>query len=315
MSIKKTGSKTTGTSIQPSHPLASGDEQCFTQIAQSVDATEEEEDEAADIRAWISRNLRTRLMGAGLLNPNRVVTPESEALEAKLRQEAQMRLDDALASLARRQEKEKPRASEHIFMAAQAMEWVRELRLDAADPASPPQIREDWEKIAEWAGFRDDSLNDTGLKKIRDSFIGYLSLGEAPSLSLEGSFSHFAAELADQTDLLIPPPNIRGIFDRLLASDIEIQRKNAASAADTMMKHFNARAEKSKKPVQIDQKRSRVGKLAFLYSAWVFVILSVIWLSGQDLSELDSDDSSRVLFVCIMPLIAWAGSRIYKKLA
>ena len=253
-------------------------------------------------------------MDAGLLNPNRVVTSEGEALEAKLRQEAQMRLDDALASLARRQRKEKPQASEHNFMAAQAMEWIRELRLDAADPASPPQIKEDWEKIAEWAGVRDDSRNDTGLKKIRDSFIGYLSLGEAPSVSLEGSFSHFAAVLADQTDLLIPPPDIRGIFDRLLASDIEIRRKKAAVAADTMTKRLNATAENFKKPTQIEQKRSRVGKLAFLYGAWVFVILSVVWLSGQDLSDLDSDDSSRVLFVCIMPLIGWAGWRIYKKL-
>jgi hypothetical protein len=76
--------------------------------------------------------------------------------------------------------------------------------------------------------FADGELNVDGIEKIMDAFEQYLMEGKAPSVGLLGAFKRVASWMGDiyrSIKQLGTPINeeVRGVFDRMLASDEEIR--------------------------------------------------------------------------------------------
>ena len=109
--------------------------------------------------------------------------------------------------------------------------WLEELKEDKAVEGAPEQLREDWETIAAWAGFAPyvSSIPVEAHEKFARAVEAYLMEGKAPSVELQPAFQRFKAWLVriyrsmkglnvELTD------EVRGVLDRLLATDEEIKR-------------------------------------------------------------------------------------------
>jgi GNAT superfamily N-acetyltransferase len=124
--------------------------------------------------------------------------------------------------------------------------YFLETMLDvAAGPLATPEIKADGQKILDWFGVRDlDEWHGTDLEQRREhhekwarTFEAYLFEGKAPSVELQGLFRTFRAWLVQvykslknlNADLT---PEVRGVMDRMLATDEDIQ---AAEYARSMM--------------------------------------------------------------------------------
>lgn len=163
--------------------------------------------------------------------------------------------------------------------------WLEELKADAADPNASQQIKDDYATTLKW--FKDNGY------EVRDGVIPvgahemwartgerYMREGKAPSISLQRAFEAFKNWLTDiyktVAGLRAPiTPEIRDVFDRLIASDEEIaiaretQALNAlfdsAAAAGMSKGEFdsyqeqvaNARAEASGKVLEKSMKAVR----------------------------------------------------------
>lgn len=104
----------------------------------------------------------------------------------------------------------------------------------AARPDAPQQIKDDYQAILNW--FKVDSRE--GIKtehheKFARGFEAYLMEGKAPTIELQGLFSRFQAWLTQiyraikALDVTLTD-DVRGVFDRLVATDEEIRASNEA---------------------------------------------------------------------------------------
>ena len=118
--------------------------------------------------------------------------------------------------------------------------WLEELVQDAAMPDAPQQVRDDLQKVLDWFGVdidvtKGDFMPDTVLAAIttdmHEMFArtgeAYFMEGKAPSTALQSAFHNFKAWLIKiyQTLSNLHAPindNLRGVFDRLIATDAEI---------------------------------------------------------------------------------------------
>lgn len=108
--------------------------------------------------------------------------------------------------------------------------WLDELTRDAGRSDAPQQLRDDLAAVMRWLGVDSpDAIGTAEHEQFARGFEAYLMEGKAPSLALRGAFSRFKAWLLRiyraVANLNAPiDPTIRGVFDRLLASDAEIER-------------------------------------------------------------------------------------------
>ena len=107
--------------------------------------------------------------------------------------------------------------------------WLEEMKADAQAPGAPADIRADWERIAAYLGI--DPEIDEIPTEAHETFArtgeAYFMEGKAPSTDLAGAFSRFKAWLVriyrTIRELRVPiNDEIRGVFDRMLATDEEI---------------------------------------------------------------------------------------------
>ena len=108
--------------------------------------------------------------------------------------------------------------------------WLEEMKADAQRPGAPAQIVEDWQRIAAYLGI--DPNVDFIPTEAHETFArtgeAYFMEGKAPSLELSGAFERFKAWMVriyrTITELRVPiNDEIRGVFDRMLAADDEIE--------------------------------------------------------------------------------------------
>jgi len=108
--------------------------------------------------------------------------------------------------------------------------WLEEMKADAQSPGAPAQIVEDWQRIAAYLGI--DPGVDFIPTEAHETFArtgeAYFMEGKAPSLELSGAFERFKAWMVriyrTLTELRVPiNDEIRGVFDRMLATDDEIE--------------------------------------------------------------------------------------------
>jgi len=121
----------------------------------------------------------------------------------------------------------------------------------ASQPDAPAAIREDMQGLLDFVGV--DSLDAwnamsvderrAGHEKVAEAFEVYLFEGKAPSHKLRALFRTFRAWLTqvyrNARDYLAPnkiAPEVRGVFDRMLASDDEIKQVSAQDTFEPLFK-------------------------------------------------------------------------------
>ena len=104
----------------------------------------------------------------------------------------------------------------------------------AAREDAPQQIKDDWAKALAWLGVeRREQIRREHHEKWARGWEAYLLEGKAPSLDLVRPFARIRAWLLsiykDVKNLRVElDPEIRGVFDRMLATDEQIARTSAA---------------------------------------------------------------------------------------
>lgn len=104
----------------------------------------------------------------------------------------------------------------------------------AGQPDAPQQIKDDYAQILKWFGVdAREGIKTEHHEKFARGFEAYLMEGKAPNLELQGLFSRFQAWLTQiyraitALDVTLSD-EVRGVFDRLVATDEEIRASNEA---------------------------------------------------------------------------------------
>ncbi len=118
-------------------------------------------------------------------------------------------------------------------------DWLEELRADAQRPDAPQQIVDDWRRIAMWAGIPTElpagvPIPREAHEKFARGAEAYVMEGNAPSLQLRTAFAQFKDWLVrlyrHMANLNVQlTDEVRGVFDRMLATDEEIAQAREAA--------------------------------------------------------------------------------------
>jgi hypothetical protein len=112
--------------------------------------------------------------------------------------------------------------------------WLEELRADAARPDAPQALKDDFDAVTKWMGVDDPSkIEVEHHEQFARAAEAYFMEGKAPSTALASAFSKFKSWLTtiykSITSLNTPiNDDIRGVFDRLVATDEEIENARRA---------------------------------------------------------------------------------------
>lgn len=112
--------------------------------------------------------------------------------------------------------------------------WIYELRSDAARPDVPSTILADWKIIESYLGCAGREFNQQDHAKIAAVVRSYYAKGISPSFALESQFESFSKWARSENWTLVQiPPELASVFDRMLASDeeIEVKRKSDVQKA------------------------------------------------------------------------------------
>ncbi|NOW44170.1 hypothetical protein FHW96_000297 [Novosphingobium sp. SG751A] len=126
-------------------------------------------------------------------------------------------------------------------------QWLEELRADALHADAPDQLKADWQAVQDWFAANGHAISDDGVIPVdaHELFARggerYLMEGKAPSSALQGMFDRFRSWLLaiykTVADLRSPiTPEIREVFDRLLATDEEIGAARERLALNPLFK-------------------------------------------------------------------------------
>lgn len=125
----------------------------------------------------------------------------------------------------------------HIYL----NDFVSLARVESA----PEWVKKDFETIKEWLQYDGVSdLNTEQHETFARQFEGYLMTGEAPTKSLKAVFRKFKSWLTKIYQDFInlggkPSPEVRAVFDRMLASQEEIDREAKLSNLNSLAKNKN----------------------------------------------------------------------------
>lgn len=126
-------------------------------------------------------------------------------------------------------------------------QWLEELRADALRADAPDQLKADWQTVQDWFAANGHAISDDGVIPVdaHELFARggerYLMEGKAPSSALQGMFDRFRSWLLRIYETLAElrspiTPEIREVFDRLLATDEEISAARERLALNPLFK-------------------------------------------------------------------------------
>lgn len=114
------------------------------------------------------------------------------------------------------------------FLSQSGVLFIRELLEDGNRNAAPFQIQRDRKIIADWIGYTSGHLSPAQTLQLGRAWNAYLAIGLAPSEQLQHAFTYFAERSTGADQREYPPTEIMHVFDRLLATDEQINLKRAA---------------------------------------------------------------------------------------
>lgn len=119
--------------------------------------------------------------------------------------------------------------------------WLAEIEFDAKDPGAPEQLKADYQTVLDFLGSTDGYITREQHEKFARSFETYLMEGKAPSNALAAAFSSFRnwlTQIYRRLSALDAPidPEMRGVFDRLVASDDAIKSARETQALNPIFK-------------------------------------------------------------------------------
>lgn len=106
--------------------------------------------------------------------------------------------------------------------------WFEELKRDASRPDAPEQLKQDWETVKAWAKIEGEEIPEESHEQFARGGEAYVMEGKAPSAELRPVFQRFKSWLVQIYKTLkglnvTLNDDVRGVFDRLLASEEEIK--------------------------------------------------------------------------------------------
>lgn len=121
-----------------------------------------------------------------------------------------------------------PKADRSTFLHESAHVFLELFGDLAARADAPESVRRDWDITLKWLGVASkEDIKTEHHEKWAETFEAYLAKGEYPSSKLAGAFQRFrlwmGAVYKRITQLGTVSPDIAGVFDRLLATDREIE--------------------------------------------------------------------------------------------
>ena len=120
-------------------------------------------------------------------------------------------------------------ADKSTFMHEMGHVFFDDIKTLAEMENAPQQVKDDWQALKEWSGWNDnETINTDAHEKFARGFEAYLREGEAPTKFLERTFRRFSKWLSAIYRAVsrvggLPPKEIRGIMDRMLASQEDIE--------------------------------------------------------------------------------------------
>jgi hypothetical protein len=165
---------------------------------------------------------------------------------------------------------------ESDFLAHSGAHFVNALRRLSQDSTTPPQVKSDWKILEDWLGCIGRAPTDGDNERIRKAWCAYFAIGVAPSHELQPVFDSFSDKHKASGQPYTsdkPPENVMDVFDRLLASDADIKKKQADDIA----------AEKKKFAKLLDNlpgrpKTSWWRKQSPSFRLWAFA--SIVWAAA-----------------------------------
>lgn len=98
---------------------------------------------------------------------------------------------------------------------------------------APEKVKQDFKMLSDWLGYTDASNMQPDLEKMSIAWTSYLALGLAPSMQLVSAFETYKEDSTrEKWPTIGLPPNIREIFDRMLATDNEIAKMRETRQSD-----------------------------------------------------------------------------------
>ncbi len=119
--------------------------------------------------------------------------------------------------------------------------WLEELASDAGGEKAPAQLRNDMDTVRKWLGNDGGQITDSQHEQFARAAEAYLMEGKAPSQALARVFSRFKQWLTKiyRTVASLDTPindEIRGVFDRMLATDSELEEARKSTGLEPTFK-------------------------------------------------------------------------------
>lgn len=119
--------------------------------------------------------------------------------------------------------------------------WLTELQKDAERDDAPEQLKKDWETVKTYIGHDSGDIQEESHETFARSFEAYLMDGKAPSNSLRAAFRRFKQWLTSiyrsVSNLNVDvSPEIKQVFDRMLATDEEISQMEQRNSANQLFR-------------------------------------------------------------------------------
>lgn len=111
------------------------------------------------------------------------------------------------------------------FLRESGKMFVEELQQDALEANASDSLRRDWQTVSDWLDCASGKISADQLERVEKAWIAYLAIGLAPSANLQSSFDFISKQLGDALEADRAPTAVMNVFDRLLATDVQITEK------------------------------------------------------------------------------------------
>lgn len=156
--------------------------------------------------------------------------------------------------------------------------FINTLKDIAQGEDAPYQLQKDWRIIEQWLGCEGRRLTNEDNDKIGRAWKAYFAIGVAPSFNLQETFTSFSEQYKYQEydyKKDKPPTEVMDVFDRLLATEEEIEEKQSddyKKEKEKFEKIFKEQGHKTgdqKRPNFLSKYKRIFIALTFVWFIWV----------------------------------------------